>query len=221
MIIFLFCCLLFAFIVVAGVHHVLHIIPHPVAVSQAGLCCPLFPSISSFLISHWSAEPIHNFCCVACLMCFFCCFLFGGVSHSSYRLFLLGCSQNERCVTPCITFLFPVSPSNCSLFLWRWIFLKVSTKSFLSKSLASSCACPHVNLPIFTQVKISIQSRTNTKSYYILYLFSMTYQNKSVSYTIVLPFTVLLSLCRVYASIHWLCVKMYLKVLLPANIKRR
>lgn len=145
----------------------------------------------------------------------------GGVSHSSYRLFLLGCSQNERCVTPCITFLFPVSPSNCSLFLWRWIFLKVSTKSFLSKSLASSCACPHVNLPIFTQVKISIQSRTNTKSYYILYLFSMTYQNKSVSYTIVLPFTVLLSLCRVYASIHWLCVKMYLKVLLPANIKRR
>lgn len=117
MIIFLFCCLLFAFIVVAGVHHVLHIIPHPVAVSQAGLCCPLFPSISSFLISHWSAEPIHNFCCVACLMCFFCCFLLGGVSHSSYRLFLLGCSQNERCVTPCITFLFPVSPSNCSLFL--------------------------------------------------------------------------------------------------------
>lgn len=165
MIIFLFCCLLFAFIVVAGVHHVLHIIPHPVAVSQAGLCCPLFPSISSFLISHWSAEPIHNFCCVACLMCFFCCCLLGGVSHSSYRLFLLGCSQNERCVTPCITFLFPVSPSNCSLFLWRWIFLKVSTKSFLSKSLASSCACPHVNLPIFTQVKISIQSRTNTKSY--------------------------------------------------------
>lgn len=114
-----------------------------------------------------------------------------------------------------------VTPSNCSLFLWRWIFLKVSTKSFLSKSLASSCACPHVNLPIFTQVKISIQSRTNTKSYYILYLFSMTYQNKSVSYTIVLPFTVLLSLSRVYASIHWLCVKMYLKVLLPANIKRR
>lgn len=99
-------------------------------------------------------------------------------------------------------------------------FWKFPQSNFSVKALLS-CACPHVNLPIFTQVKISIQSRTNTKSYYILYLFSMTYQNKSVSYTIVLPFTVLLSLCRVYASIHWLCVKMYLKVLLPANIKRR
>lgn len=201
------------------------------------MCCVLFHiqwqlvrlgcAVHSFLPSAASSfhigqqSPFTTFAVWRAWCVFFVVFCWGGVSHSSYRLFLLGCSQNERCVTPCITFLFPVSPSNCSLFLWRWIFLKVSTKSFLSKSLASSCACPHVNLPIFTQVKISIQSRTNTKSYYILYLFSMTYQNKSVSYTIVLPFTVLLSLCRVYASIHWLCVKMYLKVLLPANIKRR
>lgn len=210
------------------------------------MCCILFHiqwqlvrlgcAVHSFLPSAASSfhigqqSPFTTFA-VWCFI-FVCFFLGGGLSHSSYRLFLLGCSQNERCVTPCITFLFPVSPSNCSLFLWRWIFLKVSTKSFPSKSLASSCACPHIKatkpwtsriliIVRFTQVKISIQSRTNTKSYYILYLFSMTYQNKSVSYTIVLPFTVLLSLCRVYASIHRLCVKMDLKVLLPANIKRR
>lgn len=200
------------------------------------MCCILFHiqwqlvrlgcAVHSFLPSAASSfhigqqSPFTTFAVWRAWCVFFVVFCWGGwVTPATDCFSSVAAKMND--VTPCITFLFPVSPSNCSLFLWRWIFLKVSTKSFLSKSLASSCACPHVNLPIFTQVKISIQSRTNTKSYYILYLFSMTYQNKSVSYTIVLPFTVLLSLCRVYASIHWLCVKMYLKVLLPANIKRR